>query len=173
MRHKKVKVCVVLLLGLGLTGLQAQTMYVIESNDTQTDYALSNIRKMTFSGGNATIQKTDNSTGVYALSGLRYLNFTDLTTSLREQPMWLDNANLFTYPNPVTDVLNIDLTGVTDEGTISILTLDGKVMQTHKTIMSSIVSIDISHLPQGIYLCRFSNALEIKTVKIIKQYKED
>ena len=82
MRQKRLKLSAVLLLGLGLTGLQAQTMYVWESNSTQTDYALSNIRKMTFSGGNVTIQKTDNSTGVYGLSGLRYLNFTDLATSI-------------------------------------------------------------------------------------------
>ena len=158
-----------LLLGLGLTGLHAQTMYVKESNGTQTAYALSSVLKMTFSGGNATVQKTDNSTGVYALSGLRYLNFTDLTVSITEQPMQLVNASLITYPNPVTDVLNIDLKGVIGEGSISILTLEGKVMQTHKTTMSSIVSIDISHLSQGIYLCRYSNTLEIKTVKIIKQ----
>jgi hypothetical protein len=157
------------LFSLGLTGLQAQTMYVRESNGAQTDYALDNIRKMIFSEGNATIQKTNNFTGVYTLSGLIYLNFTDLTTSITEQPMQLCNAKLITYPNPVTDVLNIDLTGVTGEGTISILTLEGKVMQTHKTIMNSIVSINISYLTQGIYLCRYSNALENKTVKIIKQ----
>ena len=75
------------MLRLGLTGLQAQTMYVKESSDTQTAYTLSSIRKITFSGGNATVQKTDNSTGGYALSGLRYLNFTDLSTSITEQPM--------------------------------------------------------------------------------------
>ena len=77
MRHKKLKLSAVLLLGLGLTSLQAQTMYVKESSGTQTAYTLSNVRKMTFSGGNATVQKTDNSTGVYAMSGLKYLSFED------------------------------------------------------------------------------------------------
>jgi len=169
MRHKRLKLSTALLLGLGLTGLQAQTMYVRESNGAQTDYALSSIRTMTFSGGNVTIQKTDNSKGIYALNGLRYLNFTDLTTSITEPPMKLGNTNLITYPNPVTDVLNIDLTDVTVEGMISILTLEGKVMQTHKTMMNNIVSINLSYLPQGIYLCRYSNTAAIKTVKIIKR----
>ena len=117
------------MLGLGLTGLQAQTMYVKESSGTQT-YTLSNLRKMTFSSGNVTVQKTDNSTGVYALSGLRYLSFEDNTTGV-EQPIQKGTTNLHSYHNPVTDVLNIDLTGTNSEGSISILTLEGKVMQ-HK-----------------------------------------
>lgn len=42
MTHKKLKFSAVLLLGLGLTGLQAQTMYVKESSGTQTAYAVNN-----------------------------------------------------------------------------------------------------------------------------------
>lgn len=84
MRHKRLKLSAVLLLGLGLTGLQAQTMYVKESSGTQTAYTLSNIQKMSFSSGNLTVTKTDNSSGVFALSDLRYLNFSDITTDLQE-----------------------------------------------------------------------------------------
>ena len=82
MRQKRLKLSAVFLLGLGLTGLQAQTMYVKEKSGTQTAYTLSSLRKMTFSGGNATVQKSDNSTGVYALSQLRCLNFQNLITSI-------------------------------------------------------------------------------------------
>ena len=169
MRHKRLKLSSVLMLGLGLTGLQAQTMYVKEKSGTQTAYTLSSLRKMTFSGGNATVQKTDNSTGVYALSGLRYMNFTDLTTGIIEPTAQLGHSNLITYPNPVTDMLNIDLTGLTGEGTISILTLEGKVIQTQNINGSSLVTLNLNHLSQGIYLCRYSTAAEIKTIKIIKK----
>ena len=169
MRHKRLKLSAVLLLGLGLSSIQAQTMYVKESNGTQTAYPLNSIRKMTFSGGNATIYKTDNSTGVYALSGLRYLNFTDLITGITEPTAQLGHSNLITYPNPVTDMLNIDLTGVTGEGTISILTLEGKVIETQNINGSVLVTLNLNYLSQGIYLCRYSTAAEIKTVKIIKQ----
>lgn len=169
MRHKKLKLSALLLLGLGLSGLQAQTLYVKKSSGTQTAYTLSNVRKMTFSGGNATVHKTDNFTSIYALNGLRYLNFTDLTTSISEQPMLLASATLITYPNPVTNVLNVDLTGVTTGGTISILTLEGKLLQKQKTDGANTATLNLSHLPQGIYLCRYSNATKIKTVKIIKQ----
>ena len=169
MKHKKLKLCAILLLGLGLKSLYAQTIYVKESNGTQTAYTLSNIRKMTFSEGNAAVQKTDNTTRVYVLSGLRYLNFTDLSTSIAEYPMQLISANLITYPNPVIDVLNIDLTGFGIIGTISILTLEGKLLQEQKTDGVNTVTLNLVQLPQGIYLCRYVSTNEIETVKIIKQ----
>ena len=168
MRHKKLKLSAVLLLGLGLSSIQAQTMFVKKSNGTQTAYPLNSIRKMTFSGGNATIYKTDNSTGVYALNGLRYLIFTDIT-GIGEQPMRPGYANLIAYPNPVADELNIDLTDATGNGTVSILSLDGRLKHKQKTKGTGIATINLSHLPQGVYICRYSNATEIKTVKIIKQ----
>ena len=169
MRHKKLQLSAILLLGLGLTGLQAQTMYVKQSSGTQTAYALSNIQKMTFSSGNVTVQKTDNTTGVYALSGLKYLSFQDFTTGINEPQMAAGNT-LLTYPNPVADLLTIDLTGTKNgEGRISILNLEGKVMQTQKTSGMSIVTLNLSQLPQGVYLCRYTNGAETKTVKIIKK----
>jgi hypothetical protein len=185
MRHKKihpvksskvgvklfnsVKLCTALLLGLWLTGLQAQTMYVNESSGTQTAYTLSNIQKMSFSSGNLTVTKTDNSSGVYALSELRYLNFSDISTDLQED-LSVQSQLLKVYPNPVGDILNIDLTRMSEaEGTLSILNFEGKTMITRQVSNEGVLSLDISRLPTGIYLCRYSNATEIKTVKIDKQ----
>lgn len=168
MRHKRLKLSAVLLLGLGLTGLQAQTMYVKESSGTQTAYTLSNIQKMSFSSGNLTVTKTDNSSGVYALSDLRCLNF-NITTDLQED-LSVKSQQLKVYPNPVGDILNINLTGKSEtEGTLSILNFEGKTLVTRKVSNEGVLSLDISHLPTGIYLCRYSNATENKTVKIIKQ----
>ncbi len=169
MRQKRLKFSAVFLLGLGLSGLQAQTMYIKEKSATQTTYTLSSTRKMTFSGGNATVQKSDNSNDVYALSELRYLNFTNPLTSTKEPTAQLGYSNMITYPIPVNDVLNIDLTGVTGELTLSILTLEDKEILTQTTNGGRLISLNLSHLSEGIYLCRYSNAVEIKTVKIIKQ----
>lgn len=168
MRHKRLKLSAVLLLGLGLTGLQAQTMYVKESSGTQTAYTLSNIQKMSFSSGNLTVTKTDNSSGVFALSDLRYLNFSD--GSGLQEDLSVQSKMLKVYPNPVGDILNINLTGMSEtEGTLSILNFEGKTLVTRKVSNEGVLSLDISHFPTGIYLCRYSNATEIKTVKIIKQ----
>ena len=168
MTYKQLKLSAVLLLGLGLTGIQAQTMYVNENSGTQTAYALSNMRKMTFSGGNANVQKTDNTTGVYALSELQYLIFQGLPLVI-EQPVKHSASNLIIYPNPVTDILNIVLTGVTTEGTISIFTLEGKVLLEQKTDGANTVTLNLSQLPQGMYLCRYTSTTENITVQIIKQ----
>ena len=110
MKHKQLKLIALLLLGLGLTGLQAQTMYVKQSNGTKTAYALSNVRKMTFTPGDVTVQKTDNTTVVYALSGLKYLSFQDFTVGI-DKPQTAAGNTLLTYPNPVSHMLTIDLTG--------------------------------------------------------------
>ena len=166
---KSIGMAALLAFNFSLSTVFAQTMYVKQSNGTQTAYALSNVRKMTFSAGNVTVQKTDNTTVEYLLSGMKYLSFQDFTTGINEQQMAAGNT-LLTYPNPVNDVLKIDLRGTKNQGgSISILTLDGKVMQTQQTEGTGTVTLNLSQLPQGIYLCRYSSGTETKTVKIIKQ----
>ena len=165
---KVVGVAVFLTFTFSLSTVSAQTMYVNESSGTQTAYTLSNIQKMSFSSGNLTVTKTDNSTGVFALSDLRYLNFSDVTDL--QEDLSVQSQMLKAYPNPVGDILNIDLTGMSEtEGTLSILNFEGKTMLSRQVNNEGVLSLDISHLPTGIYLCRYSNANEIKTVKIIKQ----
>jgi hypothetical protein len=68
MLQKKLKLTAVLLLGLCFTGLQAQTLFVKEKAGTQTSLTLNNIRKLSFAGGNLTVNKTDGSSGIYAIS---------------------------------------------------------------------------------------------------------
>ena len=169
MKHKRLQIIALLLLGTGLTGLQAQTMYVKQSNGTQTAYAYSNLRKMTFAPGIVTVQKTDNTTAVYALSSIKYLSFYDFTTGINESQTAVGNT-LLTYPNPAFDKLNIDLTDTkSKEGRISILNIEGKVMQTQKTSGMDMLTINLSQLPPGIYLCRYTSGTETKTVKIVKK----
>lgn len=169
MRYKNIKLSAFLFLGFGITGLQAQTMYIKQSNGTQAACTLSTLRKMTFSLGNLTVAKTDNNSTVYALNGLRYLNFTDLATNLDKQILVQDQM-LRAYPNPTSNVLNIDLSRTAKgEGTLSLFTFEGKTVISRQVSSAGILSLHISHLPKGIYLCRYSNATEVKTIKIIKQ----
>ena len=103
---------------------------------------------------------------MFALSDLRYLNFSNITTDLQED-LSVKSQQLKVYPNPVGDILNINLTGKSEtEGTLSILNFEGKTLVTRKVSNEGVLSLDISHLPTGIYLCRYSNATEIKTVEL-------
>jgi hypothetical protein len=170
MRHKKLPFIALLILVLGLTSMQAQTMHVKESSGTQTAYTLSNVRKLTFSGGNLNIHETDNNISDYALSGLAHLSFSDFSTSTPEPAIQTGQTVIWAYPNPVSDILYLDLNGMATAGTISILTLDGRLLQEETTkAASNIVTLNLSHLPQGIYLCCYLSAEEIKTIKIIKR----
>lgn len=168
MKHKQRTLTALLLLGLGLTDLQAQTLYVNESNGDQTSYALNDIAKMTFSTGNLTVTKTDNSSGIYALSEMKNLRFSNVLTSADHQFM-VQDKRLITYPNPVAHKLMIDLSTTTGEGILSIISFNGNTVLSRDIDNEGVVSLDISHLANGIYVCRYSNATGTKTVKIIKQ----
>ncbi len=61
-----------------LEGVQGQNMYV-RTNSNQTTYSLANVKKLTFSSGNIVVSTTSGGIDNYALSSLRYLNFTDLS----------------------------------------------------------------------------------------------
>ena len=167
MKHKRLKLCSVLLLVFGLSGLQAQTMYVKETGGSIDSYALSSIKRLTFSSGNMKIIPMGGSTPTYVLANLRYVSFKN-PAGIFETDQKL--SGLISFPNPVNDVLNIDLAGAKDlNGTISILSLDGKLLYTRQITEAGIVSLDVSLLPNGVYICNYSNKTEIKSVKIIKQ----
>ncbi len=85
MRHKGLILIVLIIAGLSLTELQAQSMVVKENVGIQTAYSLSNISKLSFSSGKLTISRVDSSSVEYALSNLQYLSFSDSTSVNIEQ----------------------------------------------------------------------------------------
>ena len=169
MKHKKLKLSTVLLLGLGLTGLQAQTMYVRQTSGTQTPYSLSNIKKMSFSSGNITVSKTIGSPDTYSLSGIRYLNFQDLTTNIATAEK--QELVMTLYPNPVVDVLNLQLSIKSSQAcVIEILSMEGRVVYQEKlNQQSDVYQINVSALPKGLYLCKVNNGITTETTKFFKQ----
>jgi len=166
MLYKLLKYSTVPLLGLSLTQVHAQTLNVKEKNETQTSYSLSNIRKLTFSQGNLIITTKIQGVDSYPINGLLNLNFnsiiTDIPATLTKYPI------LNTYPNPLSDVLNINLSETTGQGTLEILNTDGIIVKTQQIESTASVSIDLSQLPLGLYLCRYNNGIETRTTKIIK-----
>ena len=69
-----------------------------------------------------------------------------------EEQTQFSTANLVTYPNPVGDVLNIDLSNSENRaGIISIHSLEGKVVQQQKINETGIVKLNLGQLPRGIY----------------------
>ena len=171
MRHKKLKLSIVLFLGIGLTGLQAQNMYVKEKSGTQTTYSLSAVKKISFLSGNIAISKIDGNSDVYSLERIRYLSFRDLSTSIIPLPTMLGVTEVQIYPNPVIDAFNIHLSKSENQnGIIEILSIDGIIVYS-KAINShnNDFHVDVTSLSKGLYLCRINKGTSIETIKFIKQ----
>jgi hypothetical protein len=168
MKHKKMILSVALVLGPGLTTLQAQTMYVLQQSGTQTAYALSDMQKVTFSGGQLHIKQASSSITNFSLSELRYVNFTDLTTAIG--PAETFSEKLFLYPNPVVNELNISLSQITSEQiTIEIYSLEGKKLYCHYINQSGgVYSLNVEFLIKGIYIFKLQTNNQVSTAKFVK-----
>jgi hypothetical protein len=168
MQDKKMILSIALVLGLGLTTMQAQTMYVRQQSGAQTAYVLSDIQIITFSGGQMHVRQTSSNTTNYALSELRYVNFTDLTTKIRLAETI--SEKLFLYPNPVVNELNIGLPQITSEQiTIEIYSLEGKKLYCHYINQSGgMYSINVEFLNKGVYIIKFQTNNQVSTAKFVK-----
>lgn len=107
-------------------------------------------------------------------SGIGAINFTpnsNVCSSCLAQPRLANTelVNISVYPNPATDVLNVDYNG--DEA-LSLIMYDmlGKEVISREAITESI-TLDVSTLTKGLYFCKLYNnngLLENKSVVISK-----
>ena len=86
---------------------------------------------------------------------------TDLTTS--------DAQKVFVFPNPTSNVVNINLTGFKGKSDVSVFDVNGRVVL-RREVSTATTQLDISALPAGVYMIRIKNgAKEVNMTKIIKQ----
>jgi hypothetical protein len=168
MKHKKLKTCAVLLLGLGLQATQAQIALIVKQKvGSTTSFNLSTLKSLTFAGSNVTVNKKDASTSSFVRSNVQYMNFgvnTDIAPINRAE-----NSKLTLFPNPAIDVLNIEIAHAGLQATlIEIVGIDGKVAL-RSVLHNTKNSISVSSLPKGIYLLRSNNGMSITNIKFIKQ----
>ena len=71
------------------------------------------------------------------------------------------------YPNPVSDVLNIQLPTGTEKAEVGVFDISGRLV-TSKIISSNDTSIDVQKLSNGIYLIRVSSDAKIGAQRFIK-----
>lgn len=165
---KKPGLIVLFLSSLGLTG-HAQTMYVKEKSDVRTTFVINDIRKIIFTGGNMAVNIVDGNPESFALTDVRYVNFTDLHTSvyvLEKQKPEL----LILFPNPVQDILTINYQSSGETLRLELMTMDGRTVYWQIINQSGVnqTDINISTLPKGMYLCRLINGKDILTSKFLK-----
>ena len=148
--------------------VNAQTMFVRPVAGSQTTYSVADIQKLTFDNGNMLVTNKSGANGTYALSGLRYVSFADLTlqTSIPE----MATNKFYAYPNPASHMLNITGSNTMQLiQSIQILSLEGRLLMQQKPVNESAPQVDISALPQGMYLCKITNGIQQQTLKFLKQ----
>lgn len=161
MRHKRLKLSAVLLLGLGLTGLQAQ-----ESVNATGGNASGSGGTVSYSVGQV-VYTTNTGTNGSVEQGVQQPYEISVLTAI-EQAKGI-NLSVSAYPNPTTDFLTLRI----DEFEISNLSyqlydMNGKLLQSKK-ITGNQTSIAMGNLvPANYFVKVIQGNKEVKTFKIIK-----
>jgi hypothetical protein len=172
MKNNRFRLCALLLLCIGLTGLKAQsTLYVKEKSGTQTTIVLSDLKKLAIPPGSLVITKTTGSTSTFALSNLRYLSFINYTTDVRS--IETDgNSSLSIFPNPVSDQLHISYkTAQACKVQFAIVNVQGSIVQQQSLSSQSgtnHATFAVNHLPVGLYILRLQSGSILETIKFYK-----
>jgi hypothetical protein len=172
MRQRKFKWITLLILGFGLPNLQAQnTIHVKEKSGAQTSFALNNIAKISFSGGDVIIHESDGGMQSTGLNQIRYLSFIDFLTDI-QIPGIQALSNFTLYPNPVAEQLQIRLEGMENSIVqVDIIDMQGRIVQQQKISNNeghNTATIHLFQLTEGLYICRLQTGSRIESIKFIK-----
>ena len=162
MRHKKLKLSAVFLLGLGLTGLQAQTAVPATGGNASgsggtVNYSVGQVVYTTNTGG---------SNGTVA-QGVQQPFEISVVTGLDEAKGI--NLAFSAYPNPTTDFLNLKVENYNNTNlSYQLFDISGKLLEIKK-ITGNETSIVMSNLVLATYFVKVTEEnKEIITFKIIK-----
>ena len=170
MKQKRVKWIIILLI-VGFAGLKAQTSLNVKvKTGSQSSFLLRDIKTLTFTSGNMTVNKRDGNTSDFAMTDIRNLNFASITSIDEIQTDGI--ISMILYPNPVKDFLHLKYESKAEENvSVQILNMQGKVvyqrfMKSHAE--TNYIDIQTTGLQNGMYLCRIQNDNKIGTTKFIK-----
>jgi hypothetical protein len=148
--------------------INAQTMFVQPITGSQTTYPVADIQKLTFENGNILVTNNTVASGTFALSELRYVSFADSNLGITNPE--LATNKFYAYPNPASHILNILGSNTTQRvHNIEILSVEGRLLMQQKPTNESAPQVDVSVLPQGMYLCKITNGSQQQTLKFLKQ----
>jgi hypothetical protein len=160
MRHKKLKLSAVLLLGLGLTGLQAQEVIPATGGN-----ALGSGGTVSYSVGQVVYTTNTGANGSVA-EGVQQAFEISVVTGIEQTAI---NLAISAYPNPTTDYLMLKVENY-DKGNLSyqLFDMNGKILE-NKKVKGLKTIIVMSSLVPAIYFVKVTEGnREVKTFKIIK-----
>ena len=161
MKHKRLKLSALLFLGLGLTGLQAQTSVNATGGNASgiggsASYSVGQLAYTTNTGTNGSVSE-----------GVQQPFEISVVTGIEEAKGI--NLSVTAYPNPTTDYLTLSIADF-DASKLSyqLYDMNGKLLQNEK-ITGNQTSIVMSNLVPATYFVKvIQGNKEFKTFKIIK-----
>ncbi|MDR3705823.1 MAG: T9SS type A sorting domain-containing protein [Paludibacteraceae bacterium] len=160
MKKRRLIICV-LLCGTMITwAASVQNLTVQAKGGTKSTYALSSVRKITFTGTTMSVVKTDATETDFTINSVQKLLFSSSSTSAIKEA---SNTALKAYPNPAKGIFNID--GISKIDNISLYNLAGNELIVSYSLVNNGVQINTANLAQGLYLLRINN----QTIKFQKQ----
>ena len=161
MKHKRLKLSALLFLGLGLTGLQAQTSVNATGGDASgiggsASYSIGQLAYTTNTGTNGSVSE-----------GVQQAFEISVVTGIEEAKGI--NLSVSAYPNPTTDYLTLEVKDVELLNLhFQMYDMNGKLLQNEK-ITGNQTSIVMSNLVPATYFVKvIQGNKEVKTFKIIK-----
>ena len=161
MKHKKLNLCAVLLLGLGLSGIQAQETLPASGGKAlggggEVNYTVGQVVYTTITGTNGTVAQ-----------GVQQPFEISVTTGI-EQAKGI-TLSLTAYPNPTTDFIILKVEDFKVENLCyQVSDLNGKVLLTKK-IESNQTNISMNNFVPATYFLKVTdNNKQVKLFKIIK-----
>ena len=162
MRHKKLKLIAVFLLGLGLIGLQAQTTVTSIGGDASGSGGA-----VSYSVGQVVYTTNTSVSNGSVAQGVQQPYEISVVTAIEEAKGI--TLSVSAYPNPTTDYLTLNINKF-DFLNLSyqLYDINGKLLQSGK-IIDNQTSIVMSNLVLATYFVKIiQNNKEIKVFKIIK-----
>ena len=165
MGHKQLKLSAVLLLGLGLTGLQAQTNVNATGGNASgsggsASYSVGQVVYTTHTGANGSVAQ-----------GVQQPYEISVVTGLEEAKDI--SLKVTAYPNPTTDYLTLEIDASASLSIQSmsyqLFDMQGKVLQNQK-ITGYLTNIDMNNLVPATYFVTVIQ--ENKAIKIFKVIKK-
>ena len=142
-----------LITGVGICRVSAQSMAIRMQDGSEETIGLSTLGKITFSNSNLLVNQATGTTESFSLSNIRKIYFKSLPTGTDENQLTGNTNSLFFYPNPVNNI--IYLTNIPENiSIVKIYRMDGTLIL-QKQISSNNISLDVSMLGKGFYFISF------------------
>lgn len=140
------------LVGSNLLAVDSNQMIIISTDDSQTAYVISTIKKITFESGVMTLHNTSSNSNHNLLTTKKII-FSLVNTA--DKNTITEDLNVTVYPNPVEKTIN--LSGNIDQKSVHIYSIHGERFETNKNSYNGITTINVSSFPKGIYILQIGN----------------